>query len=59
MTISVELQADLATSPSTVLSASTAVALPPSSLDSASDRIRVAIDGGIVTRRYDPTLEQP
>lgn len=38
---------------------STVVALPPSDDDPAIDEMRVAVDGSLITRHYDPELEQP
>ena len=58
MTVSVSLQADLATIPDVVgITARTVVTLPPSDLDPHADKMRVYVGGSLIERDYDPALE--
>lgn len=60
MSASSKLEATLATAPNVYsIAAQTVVALPPSTLDPAANLMRVVINGVVLTRPYDPTMEQP
>ena len=55
MTISATIEADLATIPNIDgVSARTVVALPPSDADSVWDEMRIAINGVLISRAFDP-----
>lgn len=55
MTVTAYLQADLATIPDGVnVGARTVVAVPPSDIDPVWDEMRVAINGSIILRAFDP-----
>jgi hypothetical protein len=53
------LDADLSTVAVYGVGTSTVVALPPSDLDPAADKMRVYVNGVLTIRDYDPVMEQP